>query len=557
MGWELVQDGKNAKCWINLGEIEIYTEGTCKNRRNWQNSFNKKIGVRYQWKNDDIEEEWFVITNYILEKKPLLTLIDKNSREYKITSDNLCIGRVGKIFNKITNDFKYNIGDEINGLIFIDKKYVKCGKRGDNVKYYQYKCKKCGNINWIRETDIKRRGHCSKCFKQKTIKGVNDIATTHPYLCKYFVNQDDIYKCSHGSNEIFLLQCPNCGCRKKMKPNTLSRQGFSCPNCSDGISYPEKFMINILSQLNIKFIIQLSHTTFDWCQNFRYDFYLTDYDIIIETHGIQHYKDTFGVFKTYKEEHENDMFKYDMAVLNGFEYNKNYFIIDSRESTLEWMKKNIIKTLGHIFDLSNIDWEKADLECQKSHMILACQLKRENPDLFSFEIVELIKKEVGVEYTKVSIRNWLKRGNKLGLCYYNGKEESDRYKGNKKMSEETRQKMGKSRKGKHLSEETKRKIGEANRGKHPSEETRAKMSEARKGEKHPMYGKHRSEETKRKIGEANRGKLIDRFTIDGQYVDTHYRPEYVQLGLDASSISACCNGRRKTHKGFAFKYHEE
>ena len=83
-----------------------------------------------------------------------------------------------------------------------------------------------------------------------------------------------------------------------------------------------------------------------------------------------------------------------------------------------------------------------------------------------------------------------------------------------------------------------------------------KISEAMKGENHPMYNKHHSEETKKKISEANKGKLIDRFTIDGQYVDTHYRFEYIQMGFHHSHIGDCCKGRRKTHKGFIFKYHK-
>lgn len=56
--------------------------------------------------------------------------------------------------------------------------------------------------------------------------------------------------------------------------------------------------------------------------------------------------------------------------------------------------------------------------------------------------------------------------------------------------------------GKKLSEETKKKIGEASRGRHHSEETKKRLSESLKGEKNPNYGKHLSEETKRKLSES-------------------------------------------------------
>ena len=63
-------------------------------------------------------------------------------------------------------------------------------------------------------------------------------------------------------------------------------------------------------------------------------------------------------------------------------------------------------------------------------------------------------------------------------------------------------------KNKRLSEETKRKIGNASRGRKHTEEAKRKMSEARKGENSFNYGKHLSEEHKRKISEANKGKRM-------------------------------------------------
>lgn len=413
MCWELVKDGKQCKCWLNLDEIKKN-----KSQYDWRNSIDKKIGIRYKWMDDEVEEKWFIVKDYEI---PHLTLIE-NKDEFEICTGGLCKGNCGKIFDKRTDKFIYNIGDEINNLVFIAREYRK-NKRGQNLKYYQYQCLKCGNIDWIVEGDLKKNANCNVCSSRKTLKGVNDIATTHPHLCKYFVNQDDIYNYSHGSNKKILLKCPDCGYQKEMKICNFIRQGFSCDKCGNGISYPEKYMANILVQLNIKFITQLNHTIFDWCQNFKYDFYLPDYNIIIETHGLQHYKNVGGVYKTYEKEHENDLMKYGIAKLNEFEYNKNYFVIDCRKSTLEWMKEHITETLGHIFDLSNIDWEKANLESQRSHMILACQLKRENQKLTTKEIVELVEKEIGVRYGKGTISCWLNKGNELGLCYYNGKEE--------------------------------------------------------------------------------------------------------------------------------------
>lgn len=95
--------------------------------------------------------------------------------------------------------------------------------------------------------------------------------------------------------------------------------------------------------------------------------------------------------------------------------------------------------------------------------------------------------------------------------------------------------------------EISRKRSEAHKGKNPYAgktdeelaEIRKKQSEAHKGEKNP------------------RATLVDRFDKQGNYIDTKYQFEYVQMGFNAGNIYSCCKGRIKSHKGFIFKYHKE
>ena len=124
---------------------------------------------------------------------------------------------------------------------------------------------------------------------------------------------------------------------------------------SDGISIPEKFVMNIFKELGIKFITQLNKSTFEWCKNYRYDFYIPSLNMIVETHGNQHYKGGFENFggRTLEQEQENDKLKKELALNNNIE---KYIIIDCRYSLFDWLKKNVIKELGDYFDLSNINW---------------------------------------------------------------------------------------------------------------------------------------------------------------------------------------------------------
>lgn len=66
--------------------------------------------------------------------------------------------------------------------------------------------------------------------------------------------------------------------------------------------------------------------------------------------------------------------------------------------------------------------------------------------------------------------------------------------------------------GKKLSEETKKKIGLKIKGRKHTQETKIKISQKVKGkmlgEKHPFYGKHHTLEAKRKISIGNKGKVV-------------------------------------------------
>ena len=143
---------------------------------------------------------------------------------------------------------------------------------------------------------------------------------------------------------------------------------------SDGYSIPEKFLNSILKQLNVKYKHQLTKKNFKWCNEFRYDFFIYKYNIIIEAHGMQHYKDSNNSsWDNLEQVQWNDLFKYKCAK----NHVDNYIVIDYRYSTLKWLKENTIKELSSYFDLSNIDWELVWEQSQNSLCIEALKLRKE------------------------------------------------------------------------------------------------------------------------------------------------------------------------------------
>lgn len=97
---------------------------------------------------------------------------------------------------------------------------------------------------------------CPVCNKQQCIPGINDLATKRPDLLKYFVNKKDAVGMALGSKKEVLLECPECHHQRKMLVTNLVRRGFSCPTCTDTISYPNKFARAMFSQLDVDVIYE-------------------------------------------------------------------------------------------------------------------------------------------------------------------------------------------------------------------------------------------------------------------------------------------------------------
>ncbi len=130
----------------------------------------------------------------------------------------------------------------------------------------------------------------------------------------------------------------------------------------------------------------------------------------------------------------------------------------------------------------------------------------------------------------------------------------------RKWKDESKLKLSISKK--NMSEENRERLRISHLGNKPSLETREKMSKARKGYKC-------SEESKKNMSifQSNRGprpcpshlkKKINQFDLDMNFIQTHDSiSDLTLLGFGMGNISSCCTGRRKSHKGYIFKYHND
>lgn len=98
-----------------------------------------------------------------------------------------------------------------------------------------------------------------------------------------------------------------CGFIWKVKPHFLRRYE-GCPKCNRKISKGERKIINYLRGKQIAFEPE---KIFSFSSNprFRYDFYLPDYNLVIEYMGEQHYREIAFLHDTLSERQKRDEIK--------------------------------------------------------------------------------------------------------------------------------------------------------------------------------------------------------------------------------------------------------
>ena len=282
------------------------------------------------------------------------------------------------------------------------------GKSCKNASYVKYKCLIDGYERWIR-LGLLTEYKCVECKKREFLNK-NSISNLRPDLIVYFKNKNDADNISISNGKKVDLICPSCGYEKSMVVSKLSSRGFSCGRCSDGISISEKFCLNLLIELGVEFEKQ---KRFDWAEGKVYDFYIPSLNLIIETHGAQHFIDHNFGNRSLEDEVKNDTFKKNIALKNNI---FNYVEVDCRKSEYNWIKDEFFKSLKEFFDLTCIDFKNLFFKSQKSKLIEVCEywnIKLES------ENVEYLAKKFNLG--KTTVYKYLHLGHDLGLCFYEPK----------------------------------------------------------------------------------------------------------------------------------------
>ncbi|QDJ97465.1 hypothetical protein PALS1_031 [Staphylococcus phage PALS_1] len=231
------------------------------------------------------------------------------------------------------SNYKYQVGEIVNGTLKIVSQ-TKKGKR--NFKSYEVQSliyPDAPNYT-VFESSLLNGSGCAYKSSQRIYEGnsLYSIESLRPYI----VDVEEAKTISKGGNKYKIkVKCIECQKEKLMTPYKLSTRGFFCELCDKGASYPENFFKSYLKVKGIKYEYQ---KVFKDLPDRRFDFYLPESNTVIETHGIQHYKESGNW--DFKETQNSDQIKKEYCQ----KHNINLVVIDSSKSNFQFMKNTINKT---------------------------------------------------------------------------------------------------------------------------------------------------------------------------------------------------------------------
>ena len=313
-----------------------------------------------------------------------------------------------------TESFAQKVAVDTNGKFSLSSEYLGCRTPVSLI------CNICGTPKTILPYNINRaEDGCTECIRRSLIRpvvGKDSLWDTRPDIASLLANPNDGYLYKENSHQEAMFICPICGKQKLYIIATVSIYGFSCDECSDGFSYPNKFIRSMFNQLHVDFIPEFNE---EWLGKYKYDFYfeLNNQKYCVEADGgLGH---GYGAHrkskKTAEELKEIDDYKDMMATKHGIiviRIDCNYRNNDRRS----YIFNHILNSkLALLFDLSVVDTLECDRYATTSLFKTVC-------DLWNSGMKNIYDIAKSVNLHPTSITSYLRRSTDLNMTDYNHDE---------------------------------------------------------------------------------------------------------------------------------------
>lgn len=179
-------------------------------------------------------------------------------------------------------------------------------------------------------------------FDKRNVYAMNNVKN---WVCLHYDLTDIISDKFSGTKAKYSFRCRKCGhiFERNLSHVLMGNSLLDCPICNKNMSHGELAVVDWLDKNQIKYEQQ---KTFNGCQDknlLKFDFYLPDFNCVVEVDGEQHYKPVrFGGMSTYRAIKEFESAKIRDSIKN--EYCKQHKITIVRISYIQ-IKNGEYKTI--------------------------------------------------------------------------------------------------------------------------------------------------------------------------------------------------------------------
>ena len=210
--------------------------------------------------------------------------------------------------------------------------------RGNNIPI-KHKCK-YGHIYKRKPLNHLQGSQCYQCAILNGSKKQRKTMNEYVKDCKVLGYDLPIEDYINSKTKI-KHKCNRCDYIYSQTPSDHLYHGTGCPKCNE--SHGERFIRNYLDRNNIKYIPQKTFKDLKDKTYLSYDFYLPNYNILIEYQGEQHYKvsDYFGGKDKLELQQLHDKMKKDYAKNHGYKLLELHYSLNTQEKVNNFLKRRL------------------------------------------------------------------------------------------------------------------------------------------------------------------------------------------------------------------------
>ncbi len=220
----------------------------------------------------------------------------------------------------------YNVGDRVKGCEVLAIK-----KKSDKYFYLVYNVRE--EVYGIISNQHLKTIRTSNYVPQDTVPQ-SKMLYHHKHIHQYVTNREDLFNYRHTSLKKISTTCPKCNKVTKIRVVDLLMDNYLCSCSKQKSSFGERVTQAYLDILGVEYEKEYM---FKGLGLKRFDFYLPEFNTVVEVHGMQHYQEVTG-YMSHEVTKESDIEKRQYCK----DYNITYVEIDARKSTF----KHVIGSLN-------------------------------------------------------------------------------------------------------------------------------------------------------------------------------------------------------------------